>query len=122
MGEEKKEKVKSGRPALPEDQRRNILVQMKLTKAEFESMEEKRKLTNEPMRVFARKSLLQSQWNIRSATDTATLSQLRKIGVNANQIARHLNSGGAMDADIADEIKAMKAEITSLARFIKGAE
>lgn len=70
---------------------------------------------------YIRLSSLKSVWNVTSKTDKETLAQIRKIGVNVNQITHKINSIGVNEftLPLINEIKSLKEELYSLHSKIK---
>lgn len=69
---------------------RTIILRARLSKSEKELIDKRAKALGISLSAFLRKSLLGEQ--IVSKTDVQTVFELKKIGVNINQLARHLNT------------------------------
>ena len=69
---------------------RTIILRARLSKSEKELIDRRAKGLGISLSAFLRKSLLGEQ--IVSKTDVQTVFELKKIGVNINQLARHLNT------------------------------
>lgn len=69
---------------------RTIILRARLSKSEKELIDKRAKALGISLSSFLRKSLLGEQ--IVSKTDVQTVFELKKIGVNINQLARHLNT------------------------------
>lgn len=69
---------------------RTIILRARLSKSEKELIDKRAKTLGISLSAFLRKSLLGEQ--IVSKTDVQTVFELKKIGVNINQLARHLNT------------------------------
>lgn len=69
---------------------RTIILRARLSKSEKELIDKRAKALGISLSTFLRKSLLGEQ--IVSKTDVQTVFELKKIGVNINQLARHLNT------------------------------
>ena len=69
---------------------RTIILRARLSKSEKELIDKRAKALCISLSAFLRKSLLGEQ--IVSKTDVQTVFELKKIGVNINQLARHLNT------------------------------
>ena len=69
---------------------RTIILRARLSKSEKELIDKRAKALGISLSAFLRKSLLGEQ--IVSKTDVQTVFELKKIGTNLNQLAKHVNS------------------------------
>lgn len=98
---------------------------MKLNRTEIihvrVSIEEKEKIANiskslgVSISTYLRKSLLRE--HINSKTDVQTVFELKKIGVNINQLAKHINSL-PLDEEIINSLSSIENFIAELKQII----
>ncbi|AMR32725.1 hypothetical protein A0256_15485 [Mucilaginibacter sp. PAMC 26640] len=83
------------RPQLPKEQKRSIKITFRLAEKEKIKIEEAAKVCGLPVGIFIREKLLKSKFPEPKVAkvDLQTYQELKKIGVNVNQLARHANAG-----------------------------
>jgi len=89
------------RPQLPADRRRTKRLGVRVSAAEWRVIEALASRAGVRPTSFVREAALSSSGRPASPPDVATVEErreLRRIGANLNQVARHLNAG--RDADV----------------------
>jgi len=119
MAEPEKKKMKGGRTPLPEEQKATKRITLRLTAQDYDKLEKKRELSGEEMAVFVRKSVLRSNWQIRSVLDEGAASLIRRASVNINQMAKHLNRGGLIETEMLNELKTINSDIKAILKEIE---
>lgn len=98
-----------GRPKVKDENRRTINFTIRLTKTEFNLLEETEKITGKSPAVLIRQKVFKGKFPKAkiSRIELDTYFQLRKIGVNLNQLTRLANSGILSNAllSILDRLK-----------------
>jgi len=99
---------------------RKIVLRVPVTPEEQELIRQKMALLNtRNFSAYARKMLIDGYVVHIDTTDIrAQTAELQKIGVNINQIARRINSTGAVYAQDVEDIKGALAQIWQLQRSI----
>ena len=99
---------------------RKIVLRVPVTPEEQELIRQKMALLNtRNFSAYARKMLIDGYVVHIDTTDIrAQTAELQKIGVNANQIARRLNSMGPLYTQDVADIKGALAQIWQLQRYI----
>lgn len=96
--------MKTGRPKQAE--KRTKRVNIRFTEAEYEQLKLVQERSNAHFATYLRKAALGQK--IVCHTDALTLSQVRKIGVNINQIAKALHDrrhGGLIEEEMLQELR-----------------
>lgn len=90
----RKGKESMARPKADPTDRRDMRVNLRLSPVEFATVQGKAEATGQPLAAFARAALLSRRLPATSpaAVDFETKHELRRIGVNLNQIAKALNA------------------------------
>jgi hypothetical protein len=82
------------RPSKEPDERRTAFVRYRVTPEEKARLEAQAERAGLPLGEFARQAAERAQIVARvSRADFALTDQLRRLGVNLNQIAKHVNAG-----------------------------
>ena len=99
---------------------RKIVLRVPVTPEERELIRQKMALLHtRNFSAYARKMLIDGYVVHIDTTDIrAQTAELQKIGVNVNQIARRINSTGAVYAQDVEDIKGALAQIWQLQRYI----
>lgn len=89
------------RPQIPPEQRRTKQVKCVLSPMEFSLVQDRASKLQTTPADFVRNAALNKPLRVTESTavDFETRNELRRIGVNLNQIARVLNAGGEHDSD-----------------------
>ncbi|VVS99872.1 MobC family plasmid mobilization relaxosome protein [Hoeflea sp. EC-HK425] len=118
MGKDDTPKRHGGRPRLAADERRDErLPNLRVTAAERAYVEEQAARAGLPLVEFCRRAILSKRIKPRPAlVEDAVLLELNRLGVNLNQIARAINRGRGIPADMADTMAAIKEAVTRLAK------
>lgn len=104
-------KRKSGRPMLIDEERRSYSVRPGFNPHEFEKLEKRAEAAGLDVSEFVRRLALNQQFLAVPQINRQALSELSKIGVNLNQIARIANKTGEVSPSIA-EVKRELEKIT----------
>ena len=83
------------RPKADPTDRRDMRVNLRVSPVEFAAIQEKAEATGQPLAAFARAAVLSRKLPAAAhgpAVDFETKQELRRIGVNLNQIAKALNA------------------------------
>lgn len=105
-----------GRPSKPAEETRSEFVRVRVTSSERDRIERQAEKAGLSLSAYSRKVLLRHR--VRPAVtsvDAAALADLNRIGVNLNQIARHLNSRGAVPDDLETTLADIRRAIEMLA-------
>ena len=99
---------------------RPLILRVPVNEQERELIEQKMKLIpTKNFAAYARKMLIDGYIIHMDTSDIrAQTAELQKIGVNVNQIARRINSTGAVYAQDVEDIKGALAQIWQLQRYI----
>ena len=99
---------------------RKIVLRVPVTPEERELIRQKMALLHtRNFSAYARKMLIDGYVVHMDTSDIrAQTAELQKIGVNVNQIARRINSTGAVYAQDVEDIKGALAQIWQLQRYI----
>lgn len=94
-------------------ERRSEQANIRLSPVELATLASKADAVNTTVTEFIRAAALNKRTPVRqtNAPDFATRDELRRIGVNLNQIARVLNAGGTVDTS---EISGLCAKLDTL--------
>ena len=98
-------------PRPTQQEKKEKILNVRLTPTEYQLLLEESQKANLPISKYARHVLMTKKQEIHydlNAENTELKELLRehhKIGINLNQIARHLNSGGAETEEIRKEIR-----------------
>ena len=100
--------------------KRTVQIKFRVTEAERDLILEKMKLVpTRNMAAYLRKIAIDGYIiQIDHADIKAMTAEIQKIGVNVNQIARRINSTGAVYAQDVEDIKGALAQIWQLQRSI----
>lgn len=85
------EKVKQKRNRKDDENKLVESIRVRFTKAQKENFQKKADAAGKDMATLIRESALKSRVTITSKTDTETKLELKRIGVNVNQITRVMN-------------------------------
>lgn len=109
---------KTGRPELSEDESRSARIAFRVTESERAQIEAAAAAVGVTVSDYARSLVMTSRppRQSRGRVDDAALSELNRAGVNLNQIARSLNRGGNIPADLAGAIEEVRIAVARLAR------
>lgn len=101
-----------------ENRKRNVQIIVRVTEDEQALIEEKmEQIPTINLSAYARKMLIDGYIIVLDLQETKThTTQLQKIGVNVNQIAKRINETGRIYADDMDEIKRLMEEVWRLER------
>ena len=101
-----------------ENRKRNVQIIVRVTEDERALIEEKmEQIPTINLSAYARKMLIDGYIIVLDLKEIKThTTQLQKIGVNVNQIAKRINETGRIYADDMDEIKRLMAEVWRLER------
>lgn len=101
-----------------ENRKRNVQIIVRVTEDERALIEEKmEQIPTINLSAYARKMLIDGYIIVLDLQETKThTTQLQKIGVNVNQIAKRINETGRIYADDMDEIKRLMEEVWRLER------
>lgn len=107
---------KPGRPSKSQGESRSEFVRLRLTIGERDRIEQQADAAGLPLSSYCRRVLLGHKVRPAiTAVDAAALADLNRVGVNLNQIARHLNARGAVPADLDDALADIRRAIELLA-------
>lgn len=101
-----------------ENRKRNVQIIVRVTEDERALIEEKmEQIPTINLSAYARKMLIDGYIIVLDLQEIKTrTTQLQKIGVNVNQIAKRINETGRIYADDMDEIKRLMEEVWRLER------
>ena len=101
-----------------ENRKRNVQIIIRVTEEERALIEEKmQQIPTLNLSAYARKILIDGYIITLDLQEVkGHTAQLQKIGVNINQIAKHINETGRIYADDMDEIKRAMEEVWRLER------
>ena len=101
-----------------ENRKRNVQIIVRVTEDERALIEEKmEQIPTINLSAYARKMLIDGYIIVLDLKEIKTqTTQLQKIGVNVNQIAKRINETGRIYADDMDEIKRLMEEVWRLER------
>ena len=101
-----------------ENRKRNVQIIIRVTEEERSLIEEKmRQIPTLNLSAYARKILIDGYIITLDLQEVkGHTAQLQKIGVNINQIAKHINETGRIYADDMNEIKRAMEEVWRLER------
>lgn len=101
-----------------ENRKRNVQIIVRVTEDERTLIEEKmRQIPTMNLSAYSRKMLIDGYIIVLDLQEIKThTTQLQKIGVNVNQIAKRINETGRIYADDMDEIKRLMEEVWRLER------
>lgn len=107
---------KPGRPSKSQSEARSLILTMRLTASERDAIEQQADTAGLPLSSYCRRVLLGHKVRPAiTAVDAAALADLNRVGVNLNQIARHLNARGAVPAKLDDVLGDIRRAIELLA-------
>lgn len=108
---------KVGRPQKGEDEARSARIAFRVTEDERAQIEARAVAAGVTVSNYARAVVLTGAPPAppRHAADAAAISELNRVGVNLWQIAKHLNFGGGIPADLHDAIAEVRAAVEKLA-------
>ena len=100
------------------NRKRNVQIIVRVTEEERALIEKKMKqIPTINLSAYARKMLIDGYIIVLDLQEIKThTTQLQKIGVNVNQIAKRINETGRIYADDMDEIKRLMEEVWRLER------
>ena len=110
------------------EEKRTKVLNIRLTEMEYELLKEEAKSQNQPLSKYARHILttkkVEIHYDLNPEDDTqkALLREHHKIGINLNQIARHLNSGGAETEELRKEIRKAISDLWRYSCHSEGSE
>lgn len=101
-----------------ENRKRNVQIIVRVTEEERVLIEKKMKqIPTINLSAYSRKMLIDGYIIVLNLQEVkAHTAQLQKIGVNVNQIARHINETAHIYTDDMDEIKRLMKEVWRLER------
>ncbi len=105
------------RPSLPPDQQRDAPLHVRLTLIEKVRLEERARLVGLSISEFVRRRALSVPLPPQSAdrqTRDKLATSLLRIGVNLNQIAKHMNAGGHAPPELFTLIETINAHLKIL--------
>lgn len=110
--------MKTGRPKQTE--KRTKRVNIRFTEAEYEQLKLVQEKSNAHFATYLRKAALGQK--IVCHTDALTLSQVRKIGVNINQIAKALHDRrrGLIEEEMLQELRRTTDALRDIYENLKG--
>lgn len=87
------------RPTKTDDDRRSSVLKLRVTQGEFDSLKRDAQRTGQTVSEIARRKVLNESLTFRTTRrlPTEAYAELRRIGVNLNQIARRMNASGRAD-------------------------
>lgn len=105
------------RPRLPDTERRDdTLPPLRVTAAERAAVERKAEAAGLPLSEFCRRAVfarpIPSKRNVLS---NRALAELNRVGVNLNQIARHMNAGRDTPGDLAATLAELRGTLVKVA-------
>ena len=99
---------------------RNKIVKFRLSETEYNELKEKAKALDMTIASYVRQSCDTCKVNIiikhqtKNSDLTDLIYEIKKIGVNINQIAHRLNSGDSLDASLKTSLETMLSHLTEL--------
>ena len=99
---------------------RNKIVKFRLSETEYNELKEKAKALDMTIASYVRQSCDTCKVNIiikhqtKNSDLTDLIYEIKKIGVNINQIAHRLNSGDNLDASLKTSLETMLSHLTEL--------
>ena len=99
---------------------RNKIVKFRLSETEYNELKDKAKALNMTIASYVRQSCDTCKVNIilkpqtKNSDLTDLIYEIKKIGVNINQIAHRLNSGDNLDASLKTSLENMLSHLTEL--------
>ncbi len=97
--EQKRPRPKRGRPSKPNGEFRSRLLSVRLNDEEDAFVQRQASTAGLPVSAYVRSVLTQRRVApARSVVDDKVLLELNRIGVNLNQLMRHINAGREMPA------------------------
>lgn len=107
---------KPGRPKKAALAARDSRVAFRVTGAELEAIGREADAAGVSLSAYCRRVVLRHRVApAASVTDAAALAALNRVGVNLNQVARHLNIHGALPVDLAETLAEVRAAVEVLA-------
>ena len=99
---------------------RNKIVKFRLSETEYNELKDKAKALDMTIASYVRQSCDTCKVNIiikhqtKNSDLTDLIYEIKKIGVNINQIAHRLNSGDSLDASLKTSLETMLSHLTEL--------
>ena len=99
---------------------RNKIVKFRLSETEYNELKDKAKALDLTIASYVRQSCDTCKVNIiikhqtKNSDLTDLIYEIKKIGVNINQIAHRLNSGDNLDASLKTSLETMLSHLTEL--------
>lgn len=99
---------------------RNKIVKFRLSETEYNELKEKAKALDMTIASYVRQSCDTCKVNIiikhqtKNSDLTDLIYEIKKIGVNINQIAHRLNSGDSLDVSLKTSLETMLSHLTEL--------
>lgn len=99
---------------------RNKIVKFRLSETEYNELKDKAKALDMTIASYVRQSCDTCKVNIiikhqtKNSDLTDLIYEIKKIGVNINQIAHRLNSGDNLDASLKTSLETMLSHLTEL--------
>lgn len=110
--------AKPGRPSLAVAESRVDRVAFRLTTDELARVQAEAERAGVSVSEYCRAAALGQRVRVRSAPDlSAALVSLNRVGVNLNQIARTLNAGQPVPADLDEVLAEVQAAVERLAEI-----
>lgn len=105
------------RPPLPDDKRRDdTLPVVRVTAAERADVERKASASGVSLTEFCRRAVFGTKARpVMPKADAEAIAALNRVGVNLNQIARHMNAGRNAPADLHATLADVRAAIEAVA-------
>lgn len=122
MATQPKPRNRGGRPPLLDIERRSVKFHGGFTFAEAELIAQKAEMAGVTESEFIRHAVLNRELKTVPAINKNTYSELGKIGVNINQIAKLLNSGSNANPEINDAFGKLKTVIAQLRQQLLGVQ
>ncbi|WP_137403725.1 plasmid mobilization relaxosome protein MobC [Echinicola rosea] len=109
-----------GRPKKPEDQKRNIKFTFRMTEEELRLLGSLCEVAAMPAADVVRSCVFKNRLPKAKVAklDRQTYMELKRIGNNINQIAKHLNSKFEVSADRARAIDALSAKLDQIIKLL----
>lgn len=111
------EKPTGGRPGKPQKDARSATVIFRVTADQRQQIEAAAAAAGVSVSNYARALVLTARppRQPRGRADAAALSELNRVGVNLNQIARALNRGDGIPPDLGETLARVQAAVDKLA-------
>lgn len=99
---------------------RNKIVKFRLSETEYNELKDKAKALDMTIASYVRQSCDTCKVNIiikhqtKNSDLTNLIYEIKKIGVNINQIAHRLNSGDSLDVSLKTSLETMLSHLTEL--------